>query len=142
MKIVHEHSFGIIPLKEEKGESKVLLVLHKGGKHWSFPKGRANEGESALQTATRELKEETNLEVESLISEHVFKEKYIFFRQGEKVIKEVSYFAARVYGPVAIQAEEIIEFRWVDILEAEALLTYKETKNIWIEMAKCFFGKK
>ena len=41
---------------------KVLLLGHStGNKHWDIPKGSMDEGETVLQTALRELKEETNI---------------------------------------------------------------------------------
>ena len=43
-------------------DGKVLLLGHStGNKHWDIPKGTMDEGETVLQTALRELKEETNL---------------------------------------------------------------------------------
>ena len=39
----------------------VLLVKQTKG-HWSFPKGHMEEGESEIQTAVREVKEETNVD--------------------------------------------------------------------------------
>ena len=44
-------------------ENKVLLVKHNDG-HWGFPKGHVEKDETELQTAIREVKEETNLDVE------------------------------------------------------------------------------
>ena len=45
---------------------KVLLLRHsstssRGGGHWDFPKGHIDEGESEIQTALRELEEETGI---------------------------------------------------------------------------------
>ncbi|MBD3304395.1 NUDIX domain-containing protein, partial [Candidatus Woesearchaeota archaeon] len=40
---------------------KYLLVKHKEGGHWDFPKGHAEEGETEEETALREIYEETGL---------------------------------------------------------------------------------
>ena len=44
-------------------DGKVLLVRHNKG-HWDFPKGHVEPGETEEQTAKREVKEETNIDVE------------------------------------------------------------------------------
>ena len=46
-----EHSCGIVPLKKEGTDIYVLLIVHKGGRHWGFPKGHKDPGETDLQTA-------------------------------------------------------------------------------------------
>lgn len=45
-----------------------ILICHPtgSGKRWDFPKGRADEGESHWQTAVRETREETGLNIEGL----------------------------------------------------------------------------
>ena len=45
---------------------KVLLLRHsplssRGGGHWDFPKGHIDDGETEIQTALRELEEETGI---------------------------------------------------------------------------------
>jgi 8-oxo-dGTP pyrophosphatase MutT (NUDIX family) len=42
-------------------EGKVLLVQNKYGEKWSFPKGHIEKGETMIQCATRELKEEAGI---------------------------------------------------------------------------------
>ena len=43
-------------------EGKLLLVKHNVG-HWGFPKGHMEKDEIEIQTAIREVKEETNVDV-------------------------------------------------------------------------------
>ena len=57
-----EFSYGIIPFKYDSHGVKVLLIQHLCG-HWAFPKGGAELNEHPIDTAQRELKEETNLDV-------------------------------------------------------------------------------
>ncbi len=127
---VHEASFGIIPLKQIDGVWKVLLILHKGGRHWAFPKGRSNPGETPLESARRELKEETGLDVEKLLQEEPLTEQYDFRRKGENVTKTVQYFPAVVSGEVKLQPEEIQDSKWVLLKEAVRHLTFREAKEM------------
>lgn len=130
MRIVQEESFGIIPLIRKESEWYVLIVLHQKGKHWAFPKGRGNPGESALQSAERELKEETGLNVESILQHDPLVEKYRFYRKQEIVQKRVHYFPATVSGDLSLQEEEIQDAKWVLLEDAASHLFFKESKSM------------
>jgi bis(5'-nucleosidyl)-tetraphosphatase len=127
---VQEASFGIIPLQQVDGIWQVLLILHKGGRHWAFPKGRSNPGETPLESARRELKEETGLDVETLLQDEPLTEQYEFRRKGESVVKTVQYFPAVVSGTVRLQPEEIQDAKWVLLKEAVRHLTFREAKEM------------
>ncbi len=123
-------SYGIIPLIQDAQNWKVLLILHREGNHWGFPKGRPEPGEDSLQAATRELKEETGLIVEEVLKQDPFIEKYQFRHKSDTVVKTVHYFAARVSGELKFQEEEIRDAKWVGLKEAVQYLTFKEAQNI------------
>lgn len=59
--------FGAICVNE-KGE--VLLVHGRQSKKWSFPKGHCHDGETDLQCALRELREETGIQLEGKYSSY------------------------------------------------------------------------
>ena len=61
--MVFEKSCGAIVFTLENGEIKYLLVEEMSGCH-SFPKGHVENNETEEETALREIKEETNLEVD------------------------------------------------------------------------------
>jgi bis(5'-nucleosidyl)-tetraphosphatase len=128
--MIKVESFGIVPFSNEKGTWKVLLILHREGNHWGFPKGKANPGETPLEAATRELKEETGLIVATLLRERPMIEQYQFRRKKQFVIKMVQYFPALVQGHLQLQEEEIREARWLTIPEALQQLTFKEARHI------------
>jgi 8-oxo-dGTP pyrophosphatase MutT (NUDIX family) len=127
---VEEQSFGIIPLKQENGVWQLLLILHQGGRHWAFPKGHGNPGETAVESAKRELKEETGLDVEKLLQEDPLTERYQFYRKNEVVVKTVQYFPALVSGTLKLQAEEIRDAKWVLLKESTRHLTFREAKEM------------
>jgi bis(5'-nucleosidyl)-tetraphosphatase len=127
---IEEESFGIIPLRQENGSWQVLLILHQGGRHWAFPKGHGNPGETPIDSAQRELKEETGLDIQELLQETPLMEKYQFHRKREIVIKTVQYFPATVSGILHLQAEEIRDAKWVPLKDAIKHLTFKEAKEM------------
>jgi 8-oxo-dGTP pyrophosphatase MutT (NUDIX family) len=123
-------SFGIIPLKQDNGDWKVLLILHKEGSHWSFPKGKADPDEEAIHAAKRELKEETGLDVVQFLNEEPYVEQYQFRSKFDTIQKTVHYFPAVVSGVLHLQEEEIRDAIWLKLPEAIEHLTFKEAKNI------------
>lgn len=125
-----EASFGIIPLSKKEDEWFVLLILHKNGGHWAFPKGHGEVGESPLETAVRELKEETGLLVKKILHHVALKETYQFIRQSDLIQKTVMYFLAEVEGKIQLQTSEILEARWVKLSEAESYISFLEAKKI------------
>jgi len=55
-----DRSWGAVVVDNEQ---KFLLVQHSNGQHWSHPKGHANPGETSVETAVREIREEGKIEV-------------------------------------------------------------------------------
>jgi len=137
MRTIKEESFGIIPLKQEEGTWFVLLILHIGGRHWAFPKGHSNEGETAKQAALRELQEETGLIVERFLQEEPLTENYSFHRAHQEVVsKTVQYFPAVVAGEIRLQKEEIRDAKWIPLKDALRHLTFKEARWMCQELMK------
>ncbi|MBI5272452.1 MAG: NUDIX domain-containing protein [Chlamydiia bacterium] len=131
-----EESFGVVPLSQKMGVWEVFLIQHKRGRYWGFPKGHAEGDESPLDTAFRELKEETNLDFVRLLHEEPFTEQYQFLVEGEKVFKQVLYFLAEVSGSVRLQAAEIQSGQWLALPDAIQQITHAEGKTILAEVAK------
>ncbi len=123
---------GIIPLKKDQNSWMVLLVQHTQGHYWAFPKGHCEVGEGVKQTAVRELKEETNLEVKQFVMDKPFQESYQFLRQDEKINKCVDYFAAIVTGDLELNhPQEIEKAEWFTFQEAIKVITYPESKQVF-----------
>lgn len=125
-----EQSYGIIPLRKQRGIWMVLLIQHSSSRYWGFPKGHAEEGEAPQIAASRELKEETNLDIKRFISEKALEEHYQFFFRGQHVNKTVWYFIAEVTGDLQLQSEEVSDSKWVFLSEAADHLTYDTDKTI------------
>ncbi len=101
-------SCGVIPIRYRDGQME-LLVLQQISHGWSFPKGHMEPGETEVQTALRELREETGLtaELDSGVSVTVS------YTLPNAVKKEVTLFPAEVTGDVVLQQREIEGCRWV-----------------------------
>ncbi len=136
-----ERSYGIIPVLFEEEKVSVLLVRHKAG-WWGFPKGHPEEGETPVEAASRELQEETNLQVEKILLPEPFLESYRFLHQGEWIDKSVHYFLATTKNPndIMVDDREVVEGKWTPIKEAEALLTFSEGKAIVKQVTPIILG--
>jgi bis(5'-nucleosidyl)-tetraphosphatase len=126
---INERSYGIIPVAFRFLGLSLLIVQHRSGA-WLFPKGKAEQEETYRQTAQRELKEETGLEIERWLDFGPFREQYQFFRKGKKISKEVLYFPAFVYGDLKLQHEELRSARWELVEAVPDAVTFLEMKKI------------
>lgn len=124
-----DQSYGIVPLRVLHANWEVLLIQHHAG-HWSFPKGHPEAGELPLQTAERELREETGLLIIRLLAEEPLTEKYSFTHRGLKIDKTVHYFPALVNGKVIIQQKEIKDSQWLSLPKAQHRMTFMEGKKL------------
>ena len=92
--------------------ARVLLIHEDYGRHrWGLPGGRHEPGESIEETAIREAKEETNLDVElgELIGQYM-----IVSASGQELL-DVSVFTATVVGgDLKANEGEIDDIGWFD----------------------------
>ena len=108
-------------------KNKVLLIKQNEG-HWGFPKGHVEENETEIETATREVKEETNLNVE-VNSNKRYTTEYV---TNAGKIKQVVFFIAKcICGEIKAQECEVSEIRWVRFEEAIKLITYDNTRELF-----------
>jgi 8-oxo-dGTP pyrophosphatase MutT (NUDIX family) len=61
---MEEVACGCIPWRIGSNKKIEILVILRTGGYWEFPKGKKEENETDIETAKRELKEETGLEGE------------------------------------------------------------------------------
>lgn len=124
---LYEKSCGAVIFRKNKNDVKLLLVKNHNGRHWSFPKGHIEENETEQETAIREIKEETNLDVKIMDN---FREVSSYCPFG-KIKKEVVFFLARtVSDNIKLQESEIDSFLWVDITGAKKLCSYENDFNL------------
>lgn len=140
MEIKEDTSYGIIPVVKEGEKWRVLLIKqysHIGNNtYWGFPKGHVEEGEAPRQTAVRELREETNMEV-GFFEETSFNNEYSFIFNGVKITKKVIFFIGfvkEIYFKV--DTKEVKEAKWFNLDEAMERLDYKNTKEMFANVIK------
>ena len=126
----YEESFGVIPLRQENGQWFVLLINHKKGGYWAFPKGHSEPGETPEQAAKRELFEETGLTIVRKVSDKILRETYQFYRGSQRIEKVVTYILAEVEGTLVLQPGEVNEGSWVNLSEAEKWITFDESRRM------------
>ena len=132
LRCLYEKSCGGIIFYKTKQNTKILLVKNNNGRYWSFPKGHIEDGETEQETAIREIKEETGLDV-TLVNN--FREISEYCPFG-KIRKRVVFFLARAFTDnVKIQEEEIDSYIWVDLQQARKMCTYDNDLRI-IEKAE------
>jgi 8-oxo-dGTP pyrophosphatase MutT (NUDIX family) len=127
-----EQSYGCIPVCKKGATLSVFLVRHSHGKHWGFPKGHVEEGETPQETALRELGEETGITSCRFLDTEPFEEVYSFAREGERIEKVVAYFLCIVEGACNMcPIEEIADIQLVPFPEVEMTLTFEEARSVW-----------
>ena len=133
-----EKSCGALVYREQGEDIQVLLLRHRMGGHWSFPKGHVEEGETETQTALREVLEETGLRISLLEG---FREK-VSYSPRPGINKDVVYFLGYAQDSrTVMQEEEISELRWVSLRGVANYLTYDNDRML-IRGAKRFLRRK
>lgn len=132
-----DYSCGVIPIRVTESGREFLLVRHHAG-HWAFPKGHPEGDETPMETARRELLEETGLASVELLEAPAFEEAYSFTKKSGTVVeKMVTYYLGRLSDPAAevtVQAEEVSAFAWGDAEATVAQLTFAEGRRLFDEV--------
>lgn len=104
-----EKSCGVLPYRDVNGQREFLLVFETYSKCWSLPKGHIEAGETDIETALRELKEETGLNAKLDTSRCAS----IDYPISSFARKEVAFYLGEVNGEPKVRNGEIDKFKWV-----------------------------
>ncbi len=119
----------------ESNPSLIALISHKnrgGGLDWVIPKGHVELGENYLQTAVREIREETG--IESKILEKIGEISYSF-KIGPKRIKKTvhHYLLQQIGGSLNAHSDptgEVVDVQWFDVGTLEEVLAHENERKI------------
>jgi len=127
---VDERSAGFVVYRDGSEGRRYLLLRHREGGHWAFPKGRIEAGERPEEAARRELREETGITAPSEHDGLLGESRYVFRRNGRAVSKRVVYFLAEApRESVSLSAEHSASV-WLGLREASERLTFDEGRRI------------
>jgi len=137
-----DHSYGVVPIRYRSGVREFLLVQHKHGAHWAFPKGHAEAGETPIQSAKRELVEETGLIHVALRASPAFEESYYSIKKGVTYDKTVTYYMGDVLidEKVVVQAAEVSDYAWLPFEKAVKRITYPASQELLLEVQAFLTG--
>lgn len=119
-----EKSCGAVIWRRE--DRRYLLARHNGG-HWSFPKGHVEGGETEVETAAREIREETGL----LVSIDTAFRRQVTYSPKPGIVKDVIFFIASPTGGAEhAQEAEISQLEWFSFQEAAERITYATDQEV------------
>lgn len=111
---------GGVPVRRSgSGVPEVLVVHRPRYDDWSFPKGKADSGESDEQCALREVEEETGMQCR--LGKPLLTASYADGRGRPKTVK---YWAMEPVSGEFTVNDEVDEALWVDLEGANNLLSY------------------
>ena len=133
-----EKSCGVVLFNGQK----VLLLQYATGQkegdwelqgHWDFPKGHVDKGETEVETATRELEEETG--IKNIIFLDKFRKtiNYNIQKGDRNIAKEVVFFVATTVEKEINLSHEHVDYGLFDFTSALKQLTYDNARSVLSE---------
>ncbi|MGB2921624.1 MAG: NUDIX hydrolase [Mycobacterium sp.] len=135
LRTVHETSAGGLVIDGIDGpkDSQVAALIgridRRGRMLWSLPKGHIEMGETAEQTAIREVAEETGIQGSVLAA--LGSIDYWFVTEGRRVHKTVHHYLMRFLGgELSDEDIEVSEVAWVPLKELPSKLAYADERRL------------
>jgi len=126
--VIREFSAGGLVIRNMRGRPH-LAVVRVRDDILALPKGHPEKGESSQDAALREVREETGLEATPV--EKLGDIKYWYARDGDRVMKTVSFFLFQYRsGRLEDHDHEVEEALWIPLSEAPERLAYRGEKDI------------
>lgn len=135
LRTVHEISAGGLVIdgidrpREEQLAALIGRMDRRGRMIWSLPKGHIEQGETAEQTAIREVAEETGIHGHVLAA--LGSIDYWFVTEGRRVHKTVHHYLLRFSGGELCDEDvEVTEVAWVPVNELPRRLAYADERRL------------
>jgi 8-oxo-dGTP pyrophosphatase MutT (NUDIX family) len=126
-----------------RGEEVVVIVPTRraadGSRVLALPKGHVDPGETPVQAATREVREETGVVAEPV--HELGESRYWYRRDGRTIGKAVIFFLFEyVEGDTADHDDEVEDVRWIGLDEARTTLSHAAEREM-VELAIAYLRK-
>jgi 8-oxo-dGTP pyrophosphatase MutT (NUDIX family) len=126
-----------------RGEEVVVIVPTRraadGSRVLTLPKGHPDPGESPVEAAAREVREETGVVAEPV--RELGESRYWYRREGRTIGKVVAFFLfTYVEGDIEDHDDEVEEARWMSLEGARAALSYEAEREM-VTLAQTYLGK-
>jgi 8-oxo-dGTP pyrophosphatase MutT (NUDIX family) len=127
-----EISAGGVVYERKDDDVRVALAARrtrKGELVWGLPKGGIDEGESEVDAAIREVREETGLE--AVVEEDLGQIRYMYVWEGVRVRKSVRFFLMQATGgDVSRHDDEMEDVRWFSLPSAIRRAAYRGEREV------------
>lgn len=122
----NDFSVGGVVIDDQRRVALIRTTNLDGDAVWGLPKGHPKKGESPMETAVREAREETGLHAEVVGDEPCGRIEYWFVgSNGTRVHKEVEFYLMRsVGGDISNHDGEVHEVALLSATDARDRLTY------------------
>jgi 8-oxo-dGTP pyrophosphatase MutT (NUDIX family) len=123
-----EFSAGGAVIRRFHGRPFLATIVTHGGA-LALPKGHPDAGESAVEAALREVREETGLQ--ATLVEAIDDVRYWYVRAGKRRFKIVRFFLLRYRsGSMRDHDHEVRSAGWIPLSEAAERLSYPGERDI------------
>ena len=128
-KILFEKSSGAVVFKKVDNKYYFLIIQGSNEGSFGFPKGHIEHNEYESETAIREVKEETNIDI-AIKDEEKFRE-CLRYTIAPNIYKEVSIFLAEAKNyNIVIDEKELSSAEWLEYTQAKNKLTFSFQREI------------
>jgi 8-oxo-dGTP pyrophosphatase MutT (NUDIX family) len=126
--VKRELSAGGVVVRRFRGRPFTVVVRVREDR-LALPKGHPDEGESMLEAAQREVREEAGIVAEPI--EKLGDVRYWYQWEGERIFKIVSFYLFRYRsGSVRDHDDEVLSAEWIPLEEAPRRLAYSGERKM------------
>jgi 8-oxo-dGTP pyrophosphatase MutT (NUDIX family) len=126
-----------------RGEEVVVIVPTRraadGSRVLALPKGHVDPGETPIQAAQREVREETGIVAEPV--QELGETRYWYRRDGRTIGKSVCFYLfTYVEGDTEDHDDEVEEVRWISLQQARKQLSHTAEREM-VDLALAYLKK-
>ena len=131
--IVREPTAGGIVFRRDKNEKVEILLIQDAKDRWTIPKGHIEEGETAQQTAKREIGEDAGLAEVDVLA-WLGKIHFRYRRVDKLVLMTTQIYLVRAMGDTnAIKKEDWMnDIKWFSFRDALDVIEYEDIGKLML----------